>query len=101
MNGTVAIGSLIGAPICGALLGDDYAWWKASVFCGVSHPQLLSAKPGLILLIDVDHGVCGYGVPRCDVCCSVQAWEAPSAFAFLDIKYPVTSNQTTTQNCLP
>ncbi|KAG0703812.1 MFS general substrate transporter [Suillus ampliporus] len=29
-----AIGSLVGAPICGALLTSHYIWWKPAVFAG-------------------------------------------------------------------
>ena len=34
-----AIAGLVGAPISGALLGDDYAWWKPAVFAGVRTPM--------------------------------------------------------------
>lgn len=30
-----AFGGLIGSPICGALLGDSYTWWKPAVFAGI------------------------------------------------------------------
>lgn len=40
------ISGLVGAPICGALLGDNFAWWKAGVFCGVStHSTLCTGIP--------------------------------------------------------
>jgi MFS family permease len=28
------LGSLIGTPLAGALLGPDYGWWRPAVFCG-------------------------------------------------------------------
>ncbi|KAG8220727.1 major facilitator superfamily domain-containing protein [Butyriboletus roseoflavus] len=28
------LGSLIGTPLAGALLGSDYSWWKPAVLCG-------------------------------------------------------------------
>ncbi|KAG2366443.1 hypothetical protein BDR07DRAFT_1395990 [Suillus spraguei] len=31
---TSGIGSLLGAPICGAILTSDYIWWKPAVFAG-------------------------------------------------------------------
>jgi hypothetical protein len=32
----VGVATLIGPPITGAILGKDYAWWKAIVFSSVS-----------------------------------------------------------------
>jgi len=31
----VAVAMLVGTPIEGALLGQNFEWWKAIVFCGV------------------------------------------------------------------
>jgi hypothetical protein len=32
----IGVATLIGPPITGAILGKDYAWWKAIVFSSVS-----------------------------------------------------------------
>ena len=37
-----ALGSLVGTPIDGALLGERFIWWKTFIFSGVSHRFHLS-----------------------------------------------------------
>lgn len=34
MFAMAGIGSLVGAPICGAFLTSHYIWWKAVIFAG-------------------------------------------------------------------
>lgn len=41
----VGVACLVGPPICGAILGVDYVWWRGVLFASVSDSSLSSCDP--------------------------------------------------------
>lgn len=52
----VGIACLVGPPICGAVLGANYEWWKGVLFASVRFLSIPAVRFVPQLNIDVDHG---------------------------------------------
>ena len=49
-----ALGSLVGTPIDGALLGERFIWWKTFIFSGVDDCSLLNFNDNCDIYLDYD-----------------------------------------------
>ena len=52
--GLAAMGSLVGTPIDGALLGERFIWWKTFIFSGVDDCSLLNFNDNCDIYLDYD-----------------------------------------------
>ena len=52
--GLAAMGSLVGTPIDGALLGERFIWWKTFIFSGVDDFSLLNFNDNCDIYLDYD-----------------------------------------------